>query len=340
MRHVAAAVLRQLNFPGKDVAAVLGLSPVTWRRCTAGTAGGDGGAGPAGGTAPGDRRGGVGPGAAVAGRRGAGRGDRAAAGGEPVHRAAAAGPGARAGPAAGTAGAGAGGHGTGGCGRGGRGRSGGRGGHGAGTGGPARARGPGAAGPGAAAGGGQRPAEPVTVRSGMPGRCCCTRSRRGPGPGTSSGPRPGRTRRRRTRRCWQRSARASPSARRPPSSSSTWPRRRPDRWPGCPGCRGCGRCDPGWPRSRTGPTRWTCSGCSPPRCWTLTRSPQGCTTSMTTSCHTPAPSRFPRGGTTSGAGPREAAPTRTSPRTTGGRCALPPASRPGCPSRCPRPSRS
>ena len=27
MRHVAAAVLRQLNFPGKDVAAVLGLSP-------------------------------------------------------------------------------------------------------------------------------------------------------------------------------------------------------------------------------------------------------------------------------------------------------------------------
>ena len=27
MRHVAAAVLRQLSFPGKDVAAVLGLSP-------------------------------------------------------------------------------------------------------------------------------------------------------------------------------------------------------------------------------------------------------------------------------------------------------------------------
>ena len=26
MRHVAAAVLRQLKFPGKDVAAVLGLS--------------------------------------------------------------------------------------------------------------------------------------------------------------------------------------------------------------------------------------------------------------------------------------------------------------------------
>ena len=106
MRHVAAAVLRQLNFPGKDVAAVLGLSPeLRGDAAPAGAAGGDGGAGPAGGTAPGDRRGGVGPGAAVAGRRGAGRGDRAAAGGEPVHRAAAAGPGARAGPAAGTGGA-------------------------------------------------------------------------------------------------------------------------------------------------------------------------------------------------------------------------------------------
>ena len=161
MRHVAAAVLRQLKFPGKDVAAVLGLTAeLRGDAAPAGAAGGDGGAGPPGGTAPGDRRGGVGPGAGVAGRRGAGRGDRAAAGGEPVHRAAAAGPGARAGPAA------AGGAGTArtepepdrrtrtaGGRRSRRSRR---------PGGPA---GPVPPGPVPPAGDGQRPAEPVTVRS-------------------------------------------------------------------------------------------------------------------------------------------------------------------------------
>ena len=49
--------------------------------------------------------------------------------------------------------------------------------------------------------------------------------------------------------------------------------------------------------------------------------PPGCITSMTTSSPTPAPSRWPRAGTTSAAGPRRAAPTPTSPRMTGGRCA-------------------
>ena len=98
MRHVAAAVLRQLGFRGQDVAAVLGLTPnyvvtLHQRALREGTAGL---ARPPG-RAPGDRRGVVGAGAAVAGGRGPGRGDRTAAGGEPVHRAAT---GARAGPAA------------------------------------------------------------------------------------------------------------------------------------------------------------------------------------------------------------------------------------------------
>jgi hypothetical protein len=101
MRHVAAAVLRQLGFRGQDVAAVLGLTPnyvatLHQRALREGTAGL---ARPPR-RAPGDRRGVVGAGEAVAGGRGAGRGDRTAAGGEPVHRAATAGPGARAGPAA------------------------------------------------------------------------------------------------------------------------------------------------------------------------------------------------------------------------------------------------
>ena len=139
-RHLAAAVLRQLKFPGRDVAAVLGLSPayvatLHQRALREGTAALVRPAGRPRETG----RGGVGPGAGVAGRRGAGRGDRAAAGGEPVHRAAAAGPGARAGPAA-----------AGGPGTGRRGRAGG--GRGAGTVWPARPRGPGVPGAGGACG--------------------------------------------------------------------------------------------------------------------------------------------------------------------------------------------
>ena len=73
MRHVAAAVLRQLSFPGKDVAAVLGLSPsyvatLHQRALREGTAA----LVRPGGTAPGDRRGGVGPGAGSGGPPGCG----------------------------------------------------------------------------------------------------------------------------------------------------------------------------------------------------------------------------------------------------------------------------
>ena len=47
------------------------------------------------------------------------------------------------------------------------------------------------------------------------------------------------------------------------------------------------------------------------RCCRRTRRPPGCTTSMTTSSRTPGPSRWARAGTTSGAGRRGAARTRT-----------------------------
>ena len=123
------------------------------------------------------------------------------------------------------------------------------------------------------------------------------------------------------RRCCQRSACASRWGRRPLSSSSTWPRRRQGRWPGWRCCRGCGRCGLSWPRSPAALTRWKCSACSPPPCWPRTRSPPACTTSMTISCPIPGRNRWARAGTTSGAGRRGAARTRTSPRMTGGRCA-------------------
>src|ERR1019366_2605386 len=110
MRHVAAAVLRQLGFGGRDVAAVLGLSAsyvatLHQRALREGTAAL---VRPAGrpqetGGAAWDRA------RAWRAAGGPGGGDRAAAGGAPVHGAAAAGPGARAGPAAGGGGAGTGG---------------------------------------------------------------------------------------------------------------------------------------------------------------------------------------------------------------------------------------
>ena len=91
---------------------------------------------------------------------------------------------------------------------------------------------------------------------GTRGRCCCTRSARGPVPGTSCGTPRARTRSRARWRCCRRSACASRSARRPPSSSSTWPRPRPGRWPGCPGPAGPADAAPGAGRaSPTAPTR-------------------------------------------------------------------------------------
>ena len=41
---------------------------------------------------------------------------------------------------------------------------------------------------------------------------------------------------------------------------------------GLPGSRISGRCGRGWPRSPAAPTRCGCSACSPPRCWPPTRS--------------------------------------------------------------------
>src|ERR1035441_6896111 len=145
-RNVAVAVLRQLGFGGEQVAAVMELTPnyvatlrqrslregtaglvrpagrpretgeASWDQARAWRAAGARGAQiprrrggdqpTAGGPAAGDRRGVVGPGPGVAGGRDAGRRDRAAAGSEPVHGAAPAGPGARAGGAAARAGAG------------------------------------------------------------------------------------------------------------------------------------------------------------------------------------------------------------------------------------------
>ena len=68
-----------------------------------------------------------------------------------------------------------------------------------------------------------------------------------------------------------RSARASRSARRRSSSSSTWPPLTPGRWPGSGHCPPCGPCGPSWPRSLTAPTRWRCRPRSRRRCWPRTR---------------------------------------------------------------------
>src|SRR6266516_546266 len=104
---------------------------------------------------------------------------------------------------------------------------------------------------------------------GMRGRCCCTRSGRGPAPRTcwparraGSPPRRG---------CWRPSAPASGWDTPRPSSSSTWRRPRPGRWPGWWPCRTCGPCARRWPASPTAPTRSGCSRCSPPRCSPRTR---------------------------------------------------------------------
>ena len=93
-------------------------------------------------------------------------------------------------------------------------------------------------------------------RPGMRARCCCTPSAAGPARRRSWPPRPaGRMPGLGTRRCCRRSACASLSARPRSSSSSTWPRPMPGRWPGWARCRACGRCGRGWPRSPTAPTR-------------------------------------------------------------------------------------
>src|SRR6267142_3885445 len=88
-------------------------------------------------------------------------------------------------------------------------------------------------------------------------------------------------------------------------------RRKRGRWPGWPCCRRCGRCARGWPRSPTPPARWSCRRHSRRRCWRRTPRRPGCTTSMTTSSRTRARNRSARAGTTSGAGRRGAARTRT-----------------------------
>ena len=66
-----------------------------------------------------------------------------------------------------------------------------------------------------------------------------------------------------------------------------------------------------WPRSPAPPARWRCRRRSRPRCSRPARRPPGCTTLMTISSRTPGPSPWARDGTTSGAGRRGAARTRT-----------------------------
>src|ERR1035441_2217297 len=131
-RNVAVAVLRQLGFGGEQVAAVMQLTPnylatLRQRALRDGTpgvsrpagrargppdaagavaAGRRRGADPPGGPAAGDRGRVVGAGAGLARGGDAGRRDRPAAAGEPVHGAAPPGPGAPAGGAAAHAGAG------------------------------------------------------------------------------------------------------------------------------------------------------------------------------------------------------------------------------------------
>ena len=113
------------------------------------------------------------------------------------------------------------------------------------------------------------PAEGVFGR-GTRGRCCCTRSSRGPAPGRSW-PRAGRGAGGRGAAVGgQHVLRAG--ARRRPSSSSTWPPPRPGRWPGWRCCRGCGRCGPRLAAiaDRTDPLA-AAARCSRPRCWPRTR---------------------------------------------------------------------
>ena len=270
MRNIAVAVLRQLGFPGQEVAAVLGLTAnyvatLHQRALRDGTAAL---VRPAG-RPRGDREAAWEQARAVAGRRGAGRGDRAAAGGEPVHGAAAAGPGARAGPAAGRR-----------CGAGLDTRAGGRGpgrtrsraapepGE------PARARAgpvpPGAGAAWRAAGSGPRSA--ATVRSRYAGAMLLHAFAARAGAGDDLAGRGRADAAPRTWRCCRRSACASRSARPRPSSSSTWPRPRPGRWPGWRRCRGCGRCGPGWPRSPTATDPLELQAdVRRPRCWPPTR---------------------------------------------------------------------
>src|ERR1700687_481160 len=96
-RNVAVAVLRQLGFGGEQGAAGV---PVTPNHVAAAVAAGrHRGADPPGGPAAGDRGRVVGAGAGLARGRDAGRRDRPAAAGEPVHSAAPPGAGAPAGGA-------------------------------------------------------------------------------------------------------------------------------------------------------------------------------------------------------------------------------------------------
>ena len=208
----------------------------------------------------------------MAGRRGAGRGDRAAAGGEPVHRAAAAGQGARAGPAA-----------AGGPGTGRRGRAGG------GTGrtvpGPA---GPVPPEPEAPADDG--PAGPVSVRSRYAGAMLLHAFAARAGAAEIWPAAAGGQPRRGDGRCWRPSARASRWERRRPSSSSTWRRPRPGRWPGWRPAAGPADPAPGAGRHRR--PRRPAGAAADVRRRDAGRGPGGlraCTTSMTTSSPTPAP---------------------------------------------------
>ena len=93
-------------------------------------------------------------------------------------------------------------------------------------------------------GGGQRGARP-----GMRGRCCCTRSSRGPGGHRAAG---GRDARRAevalltaVSMCFALGAATTEAVQAPGR------RPRPGRWPGWERCRRCGRCARAWPRSPT-----------------------------------------------------------------------------------------
>src|SRR5680860_952502 len=94
-------------------------------------------------------------------------------------------------------------------------------------------------------------------------------------------------------------------------------------------------CAPGSPRSPTDPTRWDCSGRSPPGCSRTTRPVTRSTSSMTTSSPTPVPDQSGRAGTPNAATPNPASTTRTSSMPAAGRWSSARVNRPGWPPPCP-----
>ena len=84
-----------------------------------------------------------------------------------------------------------------------------------------------------------------------------------------------------------------------------------------------------------GTDRWRCSGRSPRGCWPPTRPGRRCTSSMTTSCPTPAPGRSARAGTPNAATRGPAATTPCSLMPAAAPWSSPVVSRPGCPRACP-----